>query len=207
MIADAYTRGASLGLDVWCEDEAGPFQAVPHPGPSWPPDGHPARQPHEYIRHGTAKVLPLSHPADGRVRVEGTATCPNTVLHPWLERELTAILATLPTADVSRATWERWPAGLTQPITRPAEWPALRMLLVLDNRAGHTSTALILWLFSHGVMPLFTPVGGSLAEHGREHPARVEGSCVVRPPPGRSGRDHGPVHKCGRPLECGPDAV
>ena len=74
---------------------------------------------------------------------------------------MTAVLATLPTADVSRATWERWPAGLTQPITRPAEWPALRMLLVLDNLAGHTSTALTLWLFSHGVMPLFTPVGGS----------------------------------------------
>ena len=165
MIADAYTRGASLGLEVWCEDEAGPFQAIPHPGPSWQPEGHPARQPHEYIRNGTAKVLTRFHPADGRVRVEGMTTCPNAVLHPWLERELTAILATLPdpppTADVSRATWERWQAGLSQPITRPAELPALRVLLVLDHLAGHKSTALILWLFSHGVMPLFTPVGGS----------------------------------------------
>ena len=62
---------------------------------------------------------------------------------------------------MSRATWERWQAGLSQPITRPAELPALRVLLVLDNLAGHKSTALILWLFSHGVMPLFTPVGGS----------------------------------------------
>ena len=29
--------GAQLGLSVWCEDEAGPFQAVPHPGVSWQP--------------------------------------------------------------------------------------------------------------------------------------------------------------------------
>ena len=35
--------GASLGLEVWCEDEAGPFQAVPHPGASWRPEGRPAR--------------------------------------------------------------------------------------------------------------------------------------------------------------------
>ncbi|MFO0846927.1 MAG: hypothetical protein U0797_31935, partial [Gemmataceae bacterium] len=80
MIEDAYTTGASLGLEVWCEDEAGPFQAVPHAGASWRPEGDPARQPHEYVRGGTAKVLTLFRPADGRVRVEGTITCPNTVL-------------------------------------------------------------------------------------------------------------------------------
>jgi hypothetical protein len=32
LIEDAYTTGVSLGLAVWCEDEAGPFQAIPHPG-------------------------------------------------------------------------------------------------------------------------------------------------------------------------------
>ena len=52
MIEDAYTLGASLGLAVWCEDEAGPFQAVPHPGASWRPEGRPGRQPHEYVRGG-----------------------------------------------------------------------------------------------------------------------------------------------------------
>ena len=77
MIEDAYTTAASLGLAVWCEDEAGPFQAVPHPGPSWQPDGRPARQPHEYVRGGTAKVLTLFRPADGHVRAEGATTCPN----------------------------------------------------------------------------------------------------------------------------------
>src|SRR3954453_10528322 len=35
LIEQAYTRGAQLGLSVWCEDEAGPFQAVPQAGVSW----------------------------------------------------------------------------------------------------------------------------------------------------------------------------
>ena len=113
MIEDAYTRGAALGLAVWCEDEAGPFQTVPHPGPSWRPEGEPARQPHEYLRDGTAKVLTLFHPADGWVRLEGVTACPNAVLHPWLEGGLAEILAAMPDppADPAagrRATWERW---------------------------------------------------------------------------------------------------
>jgi hypothetical protein len=165
LIEDAYTAGASLGLEVWCEDEAGPFQAIPHPGASWRPEGDPARQPHEYVRGGTAKLLTLFRPADGRVRVEGATTCPNTVLHPWLKRELADILASLPsppaTADTSRAGWERWQAGLRVRITLPAELPPLRVLLVLDNLAGHKTPELVLWLFARGIMPLFTPLGGS----------------------------------------------
>jgi hypothetical protein len=165
LIEDAYTSGASLGLAVWCEDEAGPFQAIPHPGSSWQPECRPARQPHEYVRGGTAKVLTLFRPADGRVRIEGTTTCPNTVLHPWLKRELGAISAELPalapTADASRAAWERWQRGLSTPITLPEQLPPLRVLLVLDNLTGHKTPALVLWLFAHGVMPLFTPLGGS----------------------------------------------
>lgn len=165
MIEDAYATAASLGLSVWCEDEAGPFQAIPHAGSSWQPKGHPARQPHGYVRGGTAKVLTLFRPADGRVRIEGTTTCPNAVLHPWLKRELDAILAELParppTADTSRAAWERWQVGLTVRITLPEQLPPLRVLLVLDNLVGHKTPALVLWLFAHGVMPLFTPLGGS----------------------------------------------
>ena len=165
MIEDAYTSGASLGLGVWCEDEAGPFQAVPHPGSSWRPAGCPARQPHEYVRGGTAKVLTLFRPADGRVLTEGATTCPNAVLHPWLKREVTALLAELPalpsTADTSPAAWARWQEGLTVRITLPEQLPPLRALLVLDNLAGHKTPQLVLWLFAHGVMPLFTPLGGS----------------------------------------------
>jgi DDE superfamily endonuclease len=165
LIEDAYATAASLGLAVWCEDEAGPFQAVPHAGASWRPEGEAARQPHEYVRGGTAKILTLFRPADGHVRVEGATTCPNAVLHPWLKRELSAVVAELPAlppmADTTRAAWERWQAGLRVRITLPAELPPLRVLLVLDNLTGHKTPELVLWLFAHGVMPLFTPLGGS----------------------------------------------
>ena len=36
---------------------------MPQPGPSWEPECEPARQPHEHLRDGTAKVLTLFHPA------------------------------------------------------------------------------------------------------------------------------------------------
>jgi len=39
--------------------------------------------------------------------------------------------------------------------------PSLRMLLVLDNLAGHKTPEFGLWLFAHGVMPLYTPLAGS----------------------------------------------
>jgi hypothetical protein len=41
------------------------------------------------------------------------------------------------------------------------ELPPLRMLLVLDNLAGHKTAAFVCWLFAHGIMPLDTPLGGS----------------------------------------------
>ncbi len=42
-------------------------------------------------------MLTLFHPADGRVRRRRPlTTCPNGVLHPWLKRELSEILAELP---------------------------------------------------------------------------------------------------------------
>lgn len=57
MIDAAYRLGEAAGLAVWCQDAAGPYQAIPQPGASWRPVGSPARQPHEYIRGGTAKLL------------------------------------------------------------------------------------------------------------------------------------------------------
>jgi hypothetical protein len=164
LIEDAYLTGEAMGLPVWCTDQAGPFQTVPHPGPSWRPEGQPARQPHEYLRDGTAKVLTLFHPADGQVRVEGVTACPNTVLHGWLKTELTAVLAAMPTAKSSptpRGDWERWQHGLSIKPTLLDELPPLRMLLVLDNPAGHKAPEFVCWMFEHGIMPLYTPVGGS----------------------------------------------
>jgi hypothetical protein len=154
-------------LPVWTEDEAGPYQTLPYPGDHWHPAGQPVRYPHEYIRAGTAKQLTLFHPATGEVRVKGVEHATNAVLHPWLETELASILATLPepmvtlNAEENHAAWEHWQAGLSVRITLPDELPPLRLLLVLDNLVGHLTRALVLWFFAHGIMPLYTPLGGS----------------------------------------------
>ena len=39
--------------------------------------------------------------------------------------------------------------------------PPLRLLLVLDNLAGHLTPTFVRWLFAHGIRPLYTPLGGS----------------------------------------------
>ena len=116
---------------------------MPHPGPSWQPQAHPARHPHEYIRGGTTKILTLFHPASGQVRLQSAERCTNAVLHPWLRKHLSAVLAELPAPApvqdpaATRAAWEMWQAGLTLPFTLPEELPPLRLLLVWDNLTGH----------------------------------------------------------------------
>jgi hypothetical protein len=167
LIEAAQLLGEGLGLSVWCCDQAGPFQAAPYPGTGWQPHGRPARPPHEHLRNGTAQVLTLLRPADGRVRVGGVTACPNAVRPAWLKRELSATLAELPAAPPpagaagARAAWERWQQGLTVKPTPPAELPPLRVLLVLDNRAGHKTAEFVCRLLAQGVMPLYTPWGGS----------------------------------------------
>ena len=156
-----------MGLVVWNQDEAGPYQAIPQPGQSWQPQGEPARQPHEYERGGTAKLLTLLHPATGEVRVQGVTSSANAVLHPWLREQLAAIVARLPAGDAvtvpetNRAQWERWQEGLQEKFTLLEELPRLRMLLIWDNLAGHKSAELVCWLMRHGIMPLYTPLSGS----------------------------------------------
>jgi hypothetical protein len=93
LIEAAYTQDR---LPVWTEDEAGPYQTLPYPGSPWHPGGQPVRYAHEYVRDGTAKQLTLFCPASGEVRVKGVRSAANAVLHPWLQAELTAILAALP---------------------------------------------------------------------------------------------------------------
>jgi DDE superfamily endonuclease len=166
LIDRADRTGEQLGLSVWTQDEAGPYQTLPYPGASWQPVGHPALQPHEYIRHGTAKLLTLFHPATGRVRVKGVTSSANVVLHPWLKAEVSAILQSLPEAlpidaETNRQLWEAWQEGLSLPITLPQVLPALRMLLIWDNLRGHYTPEIVLWLFAHGIMLLYTPLGGS----------------------------------------------
>jgi hypothetical protein len=166
LIEHAYTLGASLGLEVWAQDEAGPFQCKPLAGQQWHEPGQPPRQSHEYLRQGTAKLLVLFHPATGEVRAKGVRRCTNTVLHPWLEAEFAAILAALPPAPavvspLERLLWQRWQAGWTCRITLPQELPPLRASVVMDNVAGHRTPGVVLWMFAHGIMPLYTPLSGS----------------------------------------------
>jgi transposase len=159
--------GEQLGLAVWTTDQAGPFQTVAYPGHSWERQGHPQREPHEYMRNGTAKLLTLFHPADGELRTKGVTSCTNVVLHGWLKQELSAILATLPEPATKpppaagKEIWATWTAGLTGYPSIPAELAEPRMLLVLDNLAGHLTPAFVIWLFDHGIIPLYTPLGGS----------------------------------------------
>jgi hypothetical protein len=167
LIEQAYKVGESLGLSVWTQDEAGPFQTIPYEGHSWCPEGQPKRQSHEYVRNGTAKLLTLFHPSNGEVRVKGVTSCPNTVLHPWLQQELSDILAGLPApeedldAKTNRELWEAWCDGLDNPPPLPDDLPPLRMLLIWDNLSGHKTTSFVDWLIGHGIMPLYTPLGGS----------------------------------------------
>lgn len=100
------------------------------------------------------------------MRVKGVRSTANAALHPWLEAELEAILAALPEPEglppeENRRRWERWQEGLTAPLALPADLPPLRLPLVLDNRTGHYSRDFVRWLVAHGVLPLYTPLGGS----------------------------------------------
>jgi hypothetical protein len=161
-IDQAYRLAEAAGLPVWRQDEAGPYQAIPQPGASWAPVGEPARQPHEYVRGGTAKLLTLFRPATGELRAKGVTNAPNAVLHPWLQAELTEVLATLPPSDASedeRPSLARWETWLGHEPTEPL--PPLRMFLIWDNLAGHLSWSIVRWLLQHGVMPLYTPISGS----------------------------------------------
>jgi transposase len=142
-------------LQVWCQDEAGPYQAIPQPGACWQPEEQPARQPHEYIRQGTAKLLTLLRPLTGEVRACGVERAPNEVLHPWLKAEIEQILAGVePPAQPQ--DWAEW---LSYKLNRVL--PPLRMILIWDNLAGHKSMEMVLWLLDHGVVPLYTPLSGS----------------------------------------------
>jgi len=119
------------------------------------------------VRNGTAKLLTLFEPSSGQLRVKGVTSTTNAVLHPWLKEQLAAILEKLPSAPpvtdeaANLLRWRRWQQGLRWPLGLGEKPPALRMLLVLDNLAGHLSASLVCWMFNHGIMPLYTPIGGS----------------------------------------------
>lgn len=172
MIERAYQLAEACGIPLWNQDEAGPYATRPQPGASWQPEGHPKLQPHEYLRNGGAKLMTLFHPATGEVRAKGVRSVTNAVLHPWLQEQLLSILASeqearnqeghqpapLEQTEVAAEChqWETWLGWRLSD-----RYPPLRMILVWDNLAGHRSDQMVSWLFAHGIMPLYTPLGGS----------------------------------------------
>src|SRR4051812_33256781 len=143
-------------------------RAVPgRPAPRRRPVERPAIRPHEYVRGGTTKILTLFHPATGEARVRPATRGTNAVLHGRLKQALAATVAALPAATepsdpaAARALWEAWQQGLAVRFTLPERPPPLRILPVWDNLAGHETPEMVLWLCRHGIMPLYTPLGGS----------------------------------------------
>ena len=103
-------------------------------------------QPHEYERGGTAKLLTLFRPSTGKLRAKGVLSVTNAVLHPWLKEQLSASAGrdreaapaeTLPPEEERPlcAQWKTW----LWPHESAEGLPPLRIMLVLDNLAGHLS--------------------------------------------------------------------
>jgi hypothetical protein len=145
---------------------------MPYAGVSWQLETKARPLAHAYIRNGTATWMTRFCPVTGEVRVQGTRSCTNAVLHPWMPEALWPILAALPepeeprSAEENRRQWERWQEGCTIRMTLPSALPRLRLLLVMDNLTGHRTPSVVLWLFAHGIMPLYTPLGGSWLNMG-----------------------------------------
>jgi len=138
-------------LPVWTEDEAGPYPILPYPGAHRQPLGLPTRYPHDYLRDGTAKQLhECGAPSLAR---RGTCRHPRAV------------------ASADGGVECRGKSAALR-ITLPEHLPPLRLLLVLDNLTGHLTPSFVLWLFAHGVMPLYTPLSGSWLNLPKGHPRK-----------------------------------
>lgn len=87
----------------------------------------------------------------------------NAVLHPWLKEQLGQILAGLPAPSPEQAqalgqVWADW--GRSEEARRYG-WPPLRLILIWDNLKGHYTPDLVVWCHHQGILPLYTPLGGS----------------------------------------------
>jgi transposase len=162
-IERAYLTAERLGLELWCQDEGGPYQGIPQPGASWQSEGDPAHRPHQYLRGGTAKLLTLLRPTNGEVRAEAVERTTNAILHPWLKRELEAILERCPPAPSEIPEGRRWQDWDISPNASQLDrvFPPVRVLLIWDNLAGHKSHCVVQWCREHGILLLSTPNAGS----------------------------------------------
>jgi hypothetical protein len=108
--------------------------------------------------------LTLFHPARGQVRAQPVERATNAILHPWLQQQLSAILADLPPLLPQQCEewgrrWSDW--GYSAEAAERFGWPPVRMALIWDNLAGHTSADLVVWCHHQGIVLLYTPLGGS----------------------------------------------
>jgi hypothetical protein len=99
------------------------------------------------------------------LRAEAVTSAPNAVLHPWLQPGtlwvLSAALAQLPPPP-SDAPYPELRAGHTGLGHEPARpLPPLRAILIWEDLAGHERADIVTWLFAQGLLPLYTPLGGS----------------------------------------------
>jgi hypothetical protein len=110
-----------------------------------------------------ANSSPYARPATGELRAEPAEQSTNAILHPWLQQELTVILKTCPPAPEEVPEGKRWQDWDPFPASEQLDrmYPPLRMLLILDNLAGHYSHALRSWCGEHGIGLLYTPCAGS----------------------------------------------
>ena len=106
-----------------------------------------------------------------------------------------------------RAAWERWQEGLAIKPTPLSELPPLRMLLVLDNPAGHKTPELVCRLFAHGIMPLFTPVGGSWSNMAESLRRILKRRALDGQHPGDTGQIIAWFEAVARHWDTGADAV
>jgi hypothetical protein len=115
--------------------------------------------------------MTLFRPATGEVRAKGVPSVTNAVLHPWLQEQLLELLEIRDSEETKTqkpsplrsqetlASYHQWETWLGWKLS--GRYPPVRMILVWDNLAGHRSDPMVNWLFAHGIMPLYTPLGGS----------------------------------------------
>ena len=134
------------------------------------------------MRGGTAKLLTLFRPATGEVRAEPVEHATNAVLHPWLKRELKAILAQCPPAPQrGRGRAALGGLGLSRPSADSPTAPAPAAGAADLGQPGRPPKyGLVEWCARQGILPLYTPIAGSWLNMA-ESVQRI----IVRPRPGR----------------------
>lgn len=91
----------------------------------------------------------------------------NAILHPWLKRELSAILKQCPDAPEVVPEGRYWQDWDIYPAAEYLDrfFSPVRVLLIWDNLAGHRTQSLVQWCAEHGILRLATPTAASWPEY------------------------------------------